>query len=251
MDCTTSTSFISGTGLKKCSPSTCPGRLVAAAIAVTLHDEVFEASSACGRQMASSLTKVSFLSAWFSVIASMTRSQSLRSSSWVDPLRRPSVCSLTRSSILAFATSASRLLRRPASPLSRNAWFASITTVGNPACADTCAMPEPMSPQPMTPTCLMAMPEQPPWVFRGRRRVPAAELLAAAARQQPQIHHLVRNVARRARVLDGDADGGGVGAVTNRAIGHHLSVRGSHDLGQLGVPPQAFLHEGLGLVRGP
>src|SRR5437868_11495075 len=37
---TTSTSFISGTGLKKCTPSTWPGRLVAAAIAVTLHDEV-------------------------------------------------------------------------------------------------------------------------------------------------------------------------------------------------------------------
>src|SRR5215813_6450265 len=34
--------------------------------------------------------------------------------------------------------------------------------VGNPACADTCAMPEPMSPQPITPTCLMAMPERPP-----------------------------------------------------------------------------------------
>src|ERR671935_124865 len=37
---TTSTSFISGTGLKKCTPSTWPGRLVAAAIAVTFHELV-------------------------------------------------------------------------------------------------------------------------------------------------------------------------------------------------------------------
>src|SRR3989442_11784330 len=44
---TTSTSFISGTGLKKCTPSTCPGRLVAAAIVLEglvlghrLHDEI-------------------------------------------------------------------------------------------------------------------------------------------------------------------------------------------------------------------
>src|SRR5207253_6242122 len=35
---TTSTSFMSGTGLKKCTPRTCPGRLLAAAIAVPLHD---------------------------------------------------------------------------------------------------------------------------------------------------------------------------------------------------------------------
>src|SRR5437762_1968189 len=80
---TTSTSFMSGTGLKKCTPSTCPGRLVAAAIAVTLHDDVLEARIACGGQIRSSLAKVSFLSAWFSVIASTTRSAVLRSSSRV------------------------------------------------------------------------------------------------------------------------------------------------------------------------
>ena len=119
IDCTTSTSFIKGTGLKKCSPSTCPGRLVAAAMAVIVHDEVFEASRACGRQMVSSLAKVSFLRVWFSVIASMTRSQSLRSSNWIEPLIRPSVSSLARASIFALATCASRLLRIPERPLSR------------------------------------------------------------------------------------------------------------------------------------
>ena len=65
---TTSTSFMSGTGLKKCSPRTCCGRLVAAAIAVTLHDEVFDARIAWGAQIRSSFAKVSFFTAWFSVI---------------------------------------------------------------------------------------------------------------------------------------------------------------------------------------
>src|SRR5580765_4511152 len=143
-------------------------------MAVTLHDEVVEARSAWGRQMASSLANVSFFTAWFSVIASMTRSQSLRSSRWTDPLSRPRVSFLARSSILALATRLSRLLRNPPRPLSRNAWLASMTTVGKPAWADTCAMPEPMSPHPITPTCLMAMPERPPWticgLWRSRRR---------------------------------------------------------------------------------
>src|SRR5713226_584989 len=58
---TTSTSFINGTGLKKWSPSTWAGRLVAAAIAVTLHDDVLETRIAWGGQMRSSFANVSFL----------------------------------------------------------------------------------------------------------------------------------------------------------------------------------------------
>src|SRR5207302_746036 len=60
--CTTSTSFMSGTGLKKCRPRTWPGRRVAAASAVTLHDEVLVARIACGGQIVSRRAKVSFLS---------------------------------------------------------------------------------------------------------------------------------------------------------------------------------------------
>src|SRR5262245_39108486 len=171
---TTSTSFISGTGLKKCRPSTCPGRLVAAAMAVTLHEEVLDARSVWGRQMASSLAKVSFFSGWFSVMASMTRSQSLRSSRCVEPRSRLAVSSLARASIFALATRLSRLFWIPPRPLSRRAWFASITMVEKPACADTWAMPEPISPQPITPTCLMAMLERPPWtIYRWWRDVTA------------------------------------------------------------------------------
>src|SRR5215510_7205201 len=154
---TTSTSFIKGTGLKKCSPSTCPARPVAAAIAVMLHDEVLDASSACGGQTLSSLANVSFLSAWFSVIASITRSQSLSASRLVAPLIRPSVSSFAGASILALATSASRFFLMLPRPLSSSAWLASTTVVGKPAWAETCAMPAPMRPHPMTPTVLIAI----------------------------------------------------------------------------------------------
>ena len=44
----TSTSFISGTGLKKCRPPTLSGRLVAGASSVMHSDEVFDAMMQCG-----------------------------------------------------------------------------------------------------------------------------------------------------------------------------------------------------------
>ena len=51
----TSTSFITGTGLKKCMPMTCSGRLVWAASLVIEMDEVFDARMTCaGRRVSSS-----------------------------------------------------------------------------------------------------------------------------------------------------------------------------------------------------
>ena len=163
---TTSTSFMSGTGLKKCTPSTCPGRLVAAAIAVTLQDDVFDVSSACGGQIRSSLAKVSFFSAWFSVIASTTRSTALRSSSRVVPAMRPSASSLARASSLPLETSPSRVWRSRSSPRLTRSSFASTKSTLKPAWAETCTMPEPMRPQPMTPTFLIAMSSSCAWVAR-------------------------------------------------------------------------------------
>src|SRR6185369_4331379 len=154
---TTSTSFMSGTGLKKCMPTTCPGRLVAAAIAVTLQDEVLLASSADAGQMRSSLANVSFFSAWFSVIASITRSHALRSSRRGVPAMRPSVSSLARASSLPLAASPSSVSRRRPSPRFTSSSLASTNSTEYPACAATCTMPEPMSPHPITPTFLIAM----------------------------------------------------------------------------------------------
>src|SRR5206468_242276 len=73
------------------------------------------------------------------------------------PRRRPTMSSFARSSSLAFATRASRLFRMPPRPRSSNSWLASMTVVANPAWAATWAMPEPISPQPSTPTRLMAV----------------------------------------------------------------------------------------------
>src|SRR5215510_14905827 len=157
---TTSTSFISATGLKKCSPSTCAGRPVAAAIAVTLHDEVFEARIALGAQILWSLANVSFLSAWLSVIASTTRSHELRSSSRVVPAMRASAASLALASSLPRLASPSSVSRSRPSPRLTSSSLASTNRTSNPACADTCTIPEPMRPQPMTPTFVMAMPER-------------------------------------------------------------------------------------------
>ena len=50
----TSTSFITGAGLKKCRPTTLSGREVATAISVTDSDEVLVASTSLGRQSSSS-----------------------------------------------------------------------------------------------------------------------------------------------------------------------------------------------------
>lgn len=67
-----STSFITGTGLKKCIPITCWGRLVTAAIFVIEIDEVFDARIAWGAQIWSKVwnidlvKKVYFFSSKFS-----------------------------------------------------------------------------------------------------------------------------------------------------------------------------------------
>src|SRR4030095_15672377 len=153
----TSTSFMSGTGLKKCSPSTWPGRLVAAAIAVTLHDDVLVASKACGGQMRSRRANVSFLSAWFSVMASTTRSQPLRSSNRGVPAIRARMSSLALASIFPRAASPSSVSRRRARPRLTRSSLASTKSTEKPAWAATCTMPEPMRPQPITPTFLMVM----------------------------------------------------------------------------------------------
>ena len=47
---TTSTSFMTGTGLKKCRPAKRSGRLVAADISVIVSEEVFEQKIVSGLQ---------------------------------------------------------------------------------------------------------------------------------------------------------------------------------------------------------
>ena len=71
----TSTSFITGTGLKKCIPIIFAGRFVTAASRVIEIDEVFDARRTSVRQMRSRSRKISALTSNFSVAASITKSQ--------------------------------------------------------------------------------------------------------------------------------------------------------------------------------
>ena len=76
----TSTSFITGAGLKKWRPITCSGRPVAMAISMIGMDDVLVASTASGEVTASSSTaKISAFRSNDSTTASTTRSASARS----------------------------------------------------------------------------------------------------------------------------------------------------------------------------
>src|SRR6267142_1337844 len=147
---TTSTTFISGTGLKKWKPATRSGRLHAAAMAVIENDEVLDASrQSCGT-IASRERNSSRLASRFSTTASMTIGQAasaesasamtrLASPLWRSPApMRPYSCS--RASCAETASFASRAAS------GRLSW--SSTRI--PACAATCAMPRPMTPVPIT-----------------------------------------------------------------------------------------------------
>ena len=80
MHCTTSSSGITCAGLKKCRPRNCSGRSVTAAWWITPSEEVLEANSASCLTIGSSVRHISSFWSRFSVIASITSSQSAKSS---------------------------------------------------------------------------------------------------------------------------------------------------------------------------
>ena len=148
----TSTSFITGTGLKKCSPTKRSGRFVAVAISVMVSEEVLLAKIVAFGQRESSAVKSSRFAPNCSMMASMMTSQSFKSPRLVVPFSRPRSSDLAASVIAPFSTIRVRFFSIPFSPFSTSSMLTSRTTVGNPACAHTCAMPEPMRPHPTTPT---------------------------------------------------------------------------------------------------
>src|SRR5437016_85229 len=154
---TTSTSFITGTGLKKCKPTNRCGRLVAVAISVMVREDVLLAKIVAGGHIASSAPKSSRFAGSCSMIASTMTSQSLRSSTFVVPLSRPRISRFAASVIVPFSASRFRFLSMLLSPLSSNSALTSHTTVGNPDAAATCAMPDPIRPHPTTPTLRIAI----------------------------------------------------------------------------------------------
>src|SRR5882762_6014696 len=153
---TTSTSAISGTGLKKCRPTNRSARLVAAAISAIVRLEVFEAKMVPGPQSPSSSMKSTFLSARSSVIASITMSTLRRSATTVVDVSRLSAASRSAGWSFPFSTSLPSDFSMPARPRSRISLETSRTIVSYPAVAATWAIPLPIKPQPSTPTRWMS-----------------------------------------------------------------------------------------------
>ena len=113
----TSTSFITGAGLKKCIPIT--GRSRPAPISVMDREDVLVANTQSALQIAASSLKVCFLISMFSIAASTTRSQSLQivlTPVWI--LAR--ILSASSFAIFPFATLFSKFLEIFSLPLEAN-----------------------------------------------------------------------------------------------------------------------------------
>ena len=100
---TTSSSFITFAGLKKCRPITSPGRLVDAAIVSMFNRDVFVARMADGLHSASRRSKMACFTAMSSNTASTTRSASATASNASVGVMRPMRASICCGASLPFA----------------------------------------------------------------------------------------------------------------------------------------------------
>ena len=139
-------------------PMNCDGRLVAAASLEMEIDEVLLAIRASGFTTASIEAKIFCLRPMFSVAASITRSQSASAFMSVEIVSRARVAALSVAVIFCLLTMRSRLVSMVFMARSSAACAMSVITTGKPAVAQTCAMPLPMVPAPMTPIVLMSIP---------------------------------------------------------------------------------------------
>mmetsp|Transcript_89729 Transcript_89729/g.239752 ORF Transcript_89729/g.239752 Transcript_89729/m.239752 type:complete len:265 (+) Transcript_89729:235-1029(+) len=163
---TTSTSFMTGTGLKKWRPANWAGRETAWAISAITSEEVLDARMEVLGAALSMPAKILCFTARFSVAASITRSASFTPSSvLVVTLMRETI-----SSTLALAPASSIFLvsmaflkpRATAFSMPDTAFFTmssltSIMVTLMPAAAVTCTTPLPMRPAPTTATFLIAL----------------------------------------------------------------------------------------------
>ena len=149
----TSTSFMTGAGLKKCSPATRAGYRVPPAISVTDSEEVLVARIASARQASSSWAYRVRLRSMRSGMASITRSAPATPAAMSSVGRiRVSISSRAVSVSLPRVTALSREACSRAMPWSRKPWLISIATTRRPLRATSSAMPEPIRPSPITAT---------------------------------------------------------------------------------------------------
>jgi hypothetical protein len=149
---TTSTSFITGAGLKKWSPMTRSGRSVTEARSTTGRDDVVVARIASGFVERSSSRKIASLTARSSATASTTRSTSAMSANSSVVVIRSRTRSASSRSIFPFVTARSRLLATAPFARLMEASLRPRRMTSLPAFAATSAMPDAIRPVPTTPT---------------------------------------------------------------------------------------------------
>src|SRR3954451_10027441 len=167
---TTSTSFITGAGLKKCIPMTLPGRPVVTDSSVTDRLEVLVARMVSGGQTLSSAEKTSALSSIRSGIASTTSSATARSSMLVENRIRDRISSRSAASSLPGATALPVDCSTCARPRCSAPSVTSTAVTDSPARASTSAMRAPIVPSPSTPTSVSSLATVPPLLPSGDRR---------------------------------------------------------------------------------
>src|SRR5581483_6501991 len=128
---------------------------------VTEIDDVLVAKMASFFTISSIEAYIFFFSGTFSMIALLLISQLARSCLLVVPLRRARISCFCCGVIPPFSGGFSANLVNdfsiPEKPLSRNFCSTSSTVTSNPAVAATWAMPDPINPQPSTPTFSMSI----------------------------------------------------------------------------------------------
>ena len=152
IECTISTSGSTGTGLKKCSPITLCGCEVPAPSFMIGTDEVFEARNCASGSSASSRLNRSRFNPSSSMIASIAASAPSTSSSDDVKASRSKAAERSSSETWPPRTPRSSDFAIAACDFSMRSASTSTTVTSTPERAHTSAIPEPMSPPPMTPT---------------------------------------------------------------------------------------------------
>ncbi|OGA12362.1 MAG: hypothetical protein A3H33_03075 [Betaproteobacteria bacterium RIFCSPLOWO2_02_FULL_65_20] len=152
-----STSCMTGTGLKKCIPITRSASPVAAASRVMEIEEVLVARIVRSPASAASCRKILSLSSRFSVAASIIRSLPRTAFRSVAVLIRAIAAPLASAVSFSFLTRRSRLPSTVFRPRCTAASETSVMVTSYPQSAKACAMPLPMVPAPMIPICLISI----------------------------------------------------------------------------------------------
>ena len=146
----TSTSCITGTGLKKCRPMKRAGSGAPRAMRVMGMEEVLVARIASAPRCAPTLSKIFSLMSSRSVAASITTSAASSRARSAIGVIRSTIAPASPAEIFSLATSRSSDAPIAALPFSARSSAMSESSTSYPACAALCAMPRPICPAPIT-----------------------------------------------------------------------------------------------------